>query len=287
MSWPWSSEFKILKKEELAPGIKRIVVYAPLIAQKAKVGQFVILRVDEYGERFPLTLVDWNPDEGTITLIFQEVGVSTKKLGALKVGDRILDLVGPLGNPSEIRRYGETVVIGGGVGTALMYPQVLALKDAGNKVTSIIGARTASLLLLVDEISKLSDELYISTDDGSMGIKGFTSDVLKRLLESGRHFDYVFAVGPVLMMRAVAEVTRPYRIKTVVSLNPIMIDGTGMCGGCRVRVGEATKFACVEGPEFDAHQVDFTELIRRLRAYREEETKAVCMLEKKMKERRG
>jgi len=287
MSWPWSSEFKILKKEELAPGIKRIVVYAPLIAQKAKVGQFVILRVDEYGERFPLTLVDWNPDEGTITLIFQEVGVSTKKLGALKVGDRILDLVGPLGNPSEIRRYGETVVIGGGVGTALMYPQVLALKDAGNKVTSIIGARTASLLLLVDEISKLSDELYISTDDGSMGIKGFTSDVLKRLLEGGRHFDYIFAVGPVLMMRAVAEVTRPYRIKTVVSLNPIMIDGTGMCGGCRVRVGEATKFACVEGPEFDAHQVDFTELIRRLRAYREEETKAVCMLEKKMKERRG
>lgn len=287
MSWPWSSEFKILKKEELAPGIKRIVVYAPLIAQKAKVGQFVILRVDEYGERFPLTLVDWNPDEGTITLIFQEVGVSTKKLGALKVGDRILDLVGPLGNPSEIRRYGETVVIGGGVGTALMYPQVLALKDAGNKVTSIIGARTASLLLLVDEISKLSDELYISTDDGSMGIKGFTSDVLKRLLESGRHFDYVFAVGPVLMMRAVAEVTRPYRIKTVVSLNPIMIDGTGMCGGCRVRVGEATKFACVEGPEFDAHQVDFTELIRRLRAYREEEIKAVCMLEEKMKERRG
>jgi ferredoxin--NADP+ reductase len=287
MSWPWSSEFKILKKEELAPGIKRIVVYAPLIAQKAKVGQFVILRVDEYGERFPLTLVDWNPDEGTITLIFQEVGVSTKKLGALKVGDRILDLVGPLGNPSEIRRYGETVVIGGGVGTALMYPQVLALKDAGNKVTSIIGARTAGLLLLVDEISKLSDELYISTDDGSMGIEGFTSDVLKRLLEGGRRFDYVFAVGPVLMMRAVAEVTRPYKIKTLVSLNPIMIDGTGMCGGCRVRVGGATKFACVEGPEFDAHQVDFTELIRRLRAYREEETKAVCMLEEKMKERRG
>ena len=284
MSWPWPSEFRILEKDELAPGIKRIVVYAPLIAQKAKVGQFVIIRVDEYGERFPLTLVDWSPEEGTITLIFQEVGVSTKKLGALKVGDRILDMVGPLGNPSRIRRYGEVAVIGGGVGTALMYPQVLALKEAGNKVTSIIGARTSSLLLLVNEISKVSDELYISTDDGSMGVRGFTSDVLKALLEEGRRFDYVFAVGPVLMMKAVADVTRPYKIRTFVSLNPIMIDGTGMCGGCRVRVGGETRFACVDGPEFDAHQVDFTELLRRLRTYRKEEEEAARIFDEKMKE---
>jgi len=283
MSWPWTSEFKILEKEELAPGIKRIKLHAPLVAYKARVGQFVILRVDEKGERFPLTLVDWDRDEGWITLIFQEVGVSTRKLGALNVGEKVLDVVGPLGNPSEIRKYGNVAVIGGGVGTALMYPQVLALKKAGNKVTSIIGARTASLLLLVDEISKLSDELYISTDDGSKGIKGFTSDVLKSLLEEGRRFDYVFAVGPVLMMRAIAEVTRPYKIKTVVSLNPIMIDGTGMCGGCRVRVGGETKFACVDGPEFDAHEVDFSELIARLRAYRREEELAAKLLEERMR----
>lgn len=283
MAWPWPSEFKILKKEELAPGIKRIKVYAPLVAYKAKVGQFVILRVDERGERFPLTLVDWDTNKGSITLIFQEVGVSTRKLGSLNVGDRILDIVGPLGNPSEIRRYGDVAVVGGGVGTALMYPQVSALKDAGNKVTSIIGARTADLLLLVDEISKISDELYISTDDGSRGVKGFTSDVLKSLLEGGRRFDYVFAVGPVLMMRAIAEVTRPYKIKTVVSLNPIMIDGTGMCGGCRVRVGEETRFACVDGPEFDAHEVDFRELISRLRAYRREEELAARLLGGRLK----
>ena len=275
--------FRILEMEEIAPKIKRVTISAPLVAKKAKVGQFVILRVDEFGERFPLTLVNWNPEKGSITLIFQEVGVSTMKLGSLKVGDYILDVVGPLGNPSEIRRYGEVAVIGGGVGTALIYPQVKALKDAGNRVTSIIGARTESLLLLIDEISKLSDEIYISTDDGSRGFKGFTSDVLKRLLEGGRRFDYVFAVGPVPMMKAVAEVTRPYGIKTVVSLNPIMIDGTGMCGGCRVTVGGVTKFACVDGPEFDAHEVDFSELMRRLNAYRDKEMMAIQLFEKRRK----
>jgi len=278
-----SCRFRVITKERLAPGIKRMVISAPLIAKKAKVGQFVIIRVDEYGERFPLTLVDWNVEKGMVTLIFQEVGVSTKKLGMLQVGDCIKDVFGPLGNPSEIRRYGDVAVVGGGVGTALMYPQVKALKEAGNKVTSILGARTAELLLLERELRELSDELYVSTDDGSKGYKGFTSDVLKSLLEQGRKFDYVFAVGPTPMMRAIAEVTRPYGIKTVVSLNPIMVDGTGMCGTCRVTVGGETKFACVDGPEFDAHEVDFRELMNRLRTYLDEEKRALCALENKIR----
>jgi len=272
--------FQVLEKETLAPGIKRMVISAPLIAEKAKVGQFVILRVDEYGERFPLTLVEWDEEKGTITVIFQEVGVSTKKLGSLKVGDKIRDIVGPLGNPSEIRYYGDVAVVGGGVGTALVYPQAKALKEAGNRVTTILGARTAELLLLERELAEISDELYISTDDGTKGFKGFTSDVLKMLLEEGRRFDYVFAVGPAPMLRAVAEVTRPYKIKTVASLNPIMVDGTGMCGACRVTVGGEVKFACVDGPEFDAHQVDFRELMNRLHAYIDKEEEALKHLEK-------
>jgi len=266
-----AKKFMVLSKEELAPQIKRIVVSAPLIAKKAKAGQFVILRVDERGERFPLTLVDWNPDKGTITLIFQEVGVSTRKLGKINSGDYIEDIVGPLGNPTEIDKYGHVAVVGGGVGTALIYPWVRSLKKAGNHITTIIGARSANLLLLEKELSELSDEIYISTDDGTKGVKGFTSDVLKSLLEKGKKFNLVMAAGPVPMMRAIAEVTRPYGIKTIVSLNPIMVDGTGMCGGCRVTVGGETKFACVDGPEFDAHKVDFRELMNRLRTYQEEE----------------
>ncbi|MBS7656886.1 MAG: sulfide/dihydroorotate dehydrogenase-like FAD/NAD-binding protein [Candidatus Bathyarchaeia archaeon] len=269
-----AQKFRILKKDALAPGIKRIVVSAPLIARKAQAGQFVILRIDERGERFPLTLVDWNPEEGSIVLIFQEVGASTRKLGSLEVGDYVEDIVGPLGNPTEVEKFGEVAVVGGGVGTALIYPWVRVLKAAGNRVVTILGARNASLLLLEDELRKISDELHISTDDGSKGFKGFTADVLKSLLEKGKKFNLVMAAGPVPMMRAVAEVTRPYNIKTVVSLNPIMVDGTGMCGGCRVSVGGETKFACVDGPEFDAHQVDFRELTNRLRTYIEEETKA-------------
>jgi ferredoxin--NADP+ reductase len=266
--------FKILSKEELAPEIKCLVISAPLIARKTKAGQFTVLRVDELGERIPLTLVDWNADEGTITLIFQEVGVSTRKLGKLQVGDHIADIVGPLGNPTTIERCGEAVVIGGGVGTALIYPWARALKKAGNRVVSVLGARTANLLLLEEEILRCSDELYVSTDDGSRGVQGFTSDVLRNLLKEGRRFDWVMAAGPVPMMSAVAEVTRPYNVKTVVSLNPIMVDGTGMCGGCRVTVGGETKFACVDGPEFNAHKVDFPELMNRLRTYSEEETRA-------------
>ena len=267
--------FEIVDMKELAPNIKRVVIRAPLIANKAKAGQFVILRVDEYGERFPLTIFDWNKSEGLITLIFQEVGVSTRKLGMLKAGDYVMDIVGPLGNPTEIKNYGIVAVIGGGVGTALTYTWVRALKAHDNYVVTILGARTENLLLLEDELRRLSDEVYISTDDGSKGFKGFTSELLKKLLEEGRRFDLVMAVGPVPMMRAVAEVTRPYGIKTIVSLNPIMVDGTGMCGACRVKVGGEIKFACVDGPEFDAHQIDFNQLMNRLRFYRDEEMKAL------------
>ncbi|MEM2111123.1 MAG: sulfide/dihydroorotate dehydrogenase-like FAD/NAD-binding protein [Candidatus Bathyarchaeia archaeon] len=270
-----AQKFKILNKEELAPNVKRIIVSAPLIAKKAQAGQFVILRVDEQGERFPLTLVDWDREKGTITLIFQEVGVSTNKLGKLKFGDYIEDMVGPLGNSTEIENYGEVAVIGGGVGTALIYPWVKALKEAGNRITTILGARTANLLLLEEELSRLSDEIRISTDDGSKGFKGFTADVLRNLLAEGRKFNLVMAAGPVLMMKAIADVTKSYGIKTIVSLNPIMVDGTGMCGGCRVTVGGKTKFACVDGPDFDAHEVDFRELANRLRTYQEEECKAL------------
>jgi len=280
-------EFEILQKEVLAPGIKRFIISASLIAEKAKVGQFIIVRVDERGERFPLTLVDWNPVEGSVTVVVQEVGVSTKKLGRLEVGHRILDIVGPLGNPAEIKKYGETVVVGGGVGGALAYPRIKALKGAGNRVISIIGAKTKDLLILEKEIEEISDELYVSTDDGSKGYRGFVSDVLKNLLSQGRKVDFVFAVGPALMMRSVAEVTRPHGIETVVSLNPIMIDGTGMCGGCRVMVGGETKFTCVDGPEFDAHSVDFTELIARQQIYLEEENRAVCTLEEGLKDLGG
>ena len=268
-------KFKIISIEELAPDIKRIIIHAPLIASKAQAGQFVILRIDEYGERFPLTLVDWKPADGLITLIFQEVGVSTRKLGGLKAGDYIMDIVGPLGNPTEINKYGTVAVIGGGVGTALIYPWIRALKSYGNRIVTILGARTKNLLLLENDLQELSDEIYISTDDGSKGFKGFTSDVLKKLLTEGRRFDLVMAAGPVPMMRAVAEVTRPYGIKTIVSLNPIMVDGTGMCGACRVKVGGEIKFACVDGPEFDAHKVDFNQLMNRLRFYRKEEAEAV------------
>jgi len=271
-----AKKFRILKKDVLTPGVKRLVISAPLIAKKAQAGQFVILRIDEYGERFPLTLVDWNPDEGSIVLILQEVGASTRKLGNLRVGDYIEDIVGPLGTPTESENYGKVAVIGGGVGTALIYPWVKTLKRAGNYLLTILGARNVSLLLLEEELRTLSDEIYISTDDGTKGFKGFTVDILKRLLEEGRKFDRVMAAGPVPMMHAVAEVTRPYKIKTVVSLNPIMVDGTGMCGACRVSVGKETKFACVDGPEFDAHQVDFRELACRLRTYLEEEAKAAA-----------
>ena len=262
---------KILVKKELAPKIKLLEVEAPEIASKAQAGQFVILRLDEAGERFPLTIVDWNKSRGTITIIFLEVGVSSEKLGLLKEGDSIMDIVGPLGKPSNIEKYPLICVVGGGVGTAAAYPIARAFKQAGSKVISIIGAKTANLLILEDKMTAVSDELYISTDDGSKGQKGFVSDALKNLVDKGYNFNVVYAIGPTVMMRAVAETTRPYKIKTIVSLNPIMVDGMGMCGACRVTVGGCTKFGCVDGPDFDAHQVDFNELIKRQRAYCPEE----------------
>jgi len=266
---------KILIKRELAPKIKLLEVEAPEVAAKAQAGQFVILRLDENGERFPLTLVDWNKSVGTITLIFLEVGVSTEKLGRLKVGDSILDVCGPLGSPSRIENNCLVCVVGGGVGTAAAYPIAKAFKKAGSKVISIVGAKTANMLILEDEMAKVSDELYVSTDDGTKGQKGFVSDALKRLIDKGYNFDVVYAIGPTVMMRAVAETTRPFKIKTIASLNPIMVDGMGMCGACRVTVGGSTRFACVDGPDFDAHQVDFGELIKRQMCYCPEEKSAL------------
>ncbi|MEM2374958.1 MAG: sulfide/dihydroorotate dehydrogenase-like FAD/NAD-binding protein [Candidatus Bathyarchaeia archaeon] len=271
--------YRIVERREAASSIKLLKVLAPEISKKAQPGQFVILRVDDKGERIPLTLADWDTKEGTITLVFLEVGVSTKKLGELREGDAILDVLGPLGNPTEVRNYGSVCIVGGGVGIAAAYPVTRALKAAGNKVTSIIGARTSKLLIFEEEMRRFSDELYVSTDDGTKGYKGFVSDILRSLLQKGCTFNMVYAVGPAVMMRAIADVTRPYKIKTIVSLNPIMVDGMGMCGACRVTVGGKTMFACVNGPEFDAHEVDFTELIRRQTAFLQEERMALELWE--------
>jgi ferredoxin--NADP+ reductase len=261
---------KIVTKQELAPRVKMIKVYAPEIAEKAKPGQFTIIVVDEKSERLPLTLAAWENSSGTITLIFQEIGFSTRKLGKLHIEDKILSITGPLGKPSNLRNYGRVAVVCGGVGTAAAYPIAKALKAAGNKVTSIIGAKTKEMLILEAEMERVSNEFYVSTDDGSKGYKGFVSDVLKTLIEQNG-FDVVYAIGPPLMMHATAEVTRPYGIRTKVSLNSIMVCGMGMCGSCRVSVGGKTRFVCVEGPEFDAHKVNFKELMQRLKIYSAEE----------------
>lgn len=250
-------------------------VEAPRIARKAKAGQFFILRIDEQGERIPLTLADWDAERGTITMIFQVVGVSTAKLGELQEGDVLLDCVGPLGLPSEIDPYGTVVCVGGGIGVAPIYPVARAHKEAGNRVISIMGARTRELLFWESKLGSVSDELLVTTDDGSYQRKGFVTDVLKEQIESGQTIDRVVAIGPVVMMRAVSHLTRDYGIKTIVSLNPIMMDGTGMCGACRVSVGGQTKFACVDGPEFDGHQVDFEGLMKRQRMYLDQEREAM------------
>jgi ferredoxin--NADP+ reductase len=260
--------FKITNTETLAPDIQRITVTAPKIAKKRKPGQFVILRLDEHGERFPLTIYDVDPDAGTITLVVQGIGKSTKQLNQMKAGESIRDVAGPLGIPSEIEKYGTVAVLGGGVGTAVAYPSAKALKDAGNYVISIVGCRSKDLVILEDEVASISDEPYVTTDDGSYGFHGFCTQKLQELIDNGTQIDLVLAVGPLPMMQAVAEVTRPYKIKTVVSLNPIMVDGTGMCGGCRATVGGKTVFVCVDGPEFDAHQVDFKELMNRNQSYK-------------------
>lgn len=255
----------------LAQDIKLLEIEAPRIAAKREAGQFVIVRVHEHGERIPLTIADSNAVSGTITLIVQGVGKTTKLINMLAAGDALLDVVGPLGKPSDIRKFGIVVVIGGGVGTAIAFPTAVALKQAGNRVLSIVGARTKELLILEPEMRATSDELFLMTDDGSYGEHGFVTDKLKQLIAGGPSIDHVLAIGPIPMMQAVAEVTRPHAIPTIVSLNPIMVDGTGMCGGCRVLVGGESRFACVDGPEFDAHTVDFRVLAQRNQLYRPHE----------------
>jgi ferredoxin--NADP+ reductase len=266
--------YKIVRKENLGSSVVQFDVEAPKIAAKAKSGQFIIVRLDEQSERIPLTIADYDREAGTITMIFQAVGFSTNALKTLEVGDSILDVVGPLGTASEIENYGTVVCIGGGVGIAPVYPIARDLKEAGNKVISVIGARNEDLLFWKDKMAAISDELLIATDDGSAGIKGFVTDVLKSVMDR-ENVDRVWAIGPMVMMKAVANTTRPSGVKTIVSLNPIMVDGTGMCGGCRVQIGTETKFACVDGPEFDGHLVDFDLAMRRSSVYKTEELQAV------------
>ena len=268
--------FPIVEARTLAPDIRQLTLFAPRIARRQKPGQFVIVRVHERGERIPLTIAAADPLEGHITIIVQAVGKTTALLNLLRAGDALLDVVGPLGKPSEMENFGTAVVIGGGVGTAIAFPTAKALKQAGNHVIFILGARNKELLLLEDEIRASTDELIVMTDDGSYGAKGFVTDALKKLLDDGLKIDHVLAIGPIPMMKAVANVTRPLMIKTVVSLNSIMVDGTGMCGGCRVGIDGDSQFACVDGPEFDAHQVDFDLLTRRNRAYRELEVSSMA-----------
>jgi ferredoxin--NADP+ reductase len=259
--------FRIVEAEFLAPQIKRFVIEAPRIARKRQAGQFVIVRVHAHGERIPLTIADGDPDRGTITLIVQGIGKTTKLLNMLGAGEAVLDLVGPLGKPSEVRLFGTVVVIGGGVGAAIAYPTAKAMHEAGNQVISILGGRSKDLVILEKEIRAISNEIFITTDDGSYGRKGLVIEPLKELIAAGRRPDLVLAIGPPRMMQAVAEVTRSHKIPTVVSLNSLMVDGTGMCGGCRIITTEGAKFACVDGPEFDAHTVDFDILVQRNRMY--------------------
>ena len=266
--------YEIVSKKDLTPTIKQFEIMAPEVARKAKPGQFVVLRIDEKGERVPLTIQDWSTKRGTVTIVVLEAGKTTKQLNSLKAGDSLLNFIGPLGKPTEIEKYGAVVCVGGGVGTASIYPIARAMKEAGNKVITIIGARTKELLIFEKDLEGFSDELHVATDDGSKGHHGFVSDVLRKIIAS-RRIDRIVAIGPVLMMKVVADLTRPSGIKTIVSLNPIMVDGTGMCGCCRVEVGGETKFACVDGPEFDAHQVNFDILLARNKRYLKEEKLAM------------
>ena len=266
--------FKIVKKEVLSAMIKSFEIEAKDIAKNVKPGQFIVIRINEKGERFPLTVAGTDLKKGTIKIIFQEVGKSTIYLGTLKEGDYIRDIVGPLGQPTEIKTFGTVVAIAGGVGTAELLPVISALLKAGNKVITIVGARNKSLLLMQKELKANSSELLIATDDGSYGIKGFVTTVLADVVKKEK-VNVVYAIGPVPMMKAVSNMTNEYNLKTLVSLNPIMVDGTGMCGACRVSVNKQIKFACVDGPEFDGHQVDWDERTNRLRAFKENEKLAL------------
>ncbi len=263
--------YKIVRKKELNPTVTLMDIEAPFVARKAKAGQFIIFRVDEKGERVPLTVAGCDREKGTVTIIFQKVGFSTNALGALGEGDYIQDFVGPLGRPTDVENKKRVCVVGGGVGCAIALPAARAFKEAGAEVDVIIGFRTRDLVILEEEFREASHNLYLMTDDGSYGEKGFGTVKLQALLESGREYDEVLAIGPVPMMKFVCKTTEPFGVKTIVSLNPIMVDGTGMCGGCRVTVDGKTKFACVDGPEFDGHKVDFAELMSRNGIYRDRE----------------
>jgi len=263
--------FEIADRKRLVPGVVSLTVRAPDIARTHRPGQFVILRIDEVGERIPLTVADKDVESGTITLIFHEVGRTTYQLARMSPGSAILDLAGPLGQPTEICNFGTTVSIGGGIGIPLLYPITKAFRKTGNYVISILGARTKDLLVMEKEMSAISHMTKICTDDGSYGIHGFVTGELKRMLEAGERIDRVMGVGPVPMMKALCELTRPYGVKTIVSLNPIMVDGTGMCGACRCEIAGKTVYACVDGPEFDGHQVNFDLLAKRLNMYKGQE----------------
>ncbi len=276
--------FKIIKTSPLAADIQKIIIEAPKIPPKHKPGQFLILRLDEFGERIPLTIFSSDPETGTVTVIVQGIGKTSKTLNKMQAGQYIKDVAGPLGIPSKVEKVGTVVVMGGGLGTAVAYPTAKALKDAGNYIISIIGYRTYNLVMLEGEMMAMSDECYITTDDGSYGINGYCTAKLHDLIETGTKIDLVHTAGPLPMMRATANVTRPYNIHTVASLNPIMVDGTGMCGGCRVTVDGKIAFVCVDGPEFDAHKVDFDNLMKRNQAYQKFEKSVdidhTCNLEK-------
>ena len=263
--------YKILFKQDLTFNTHLFKVAAPNVAKKAQPGQFVVVRIDERGERIPLTIADWDEDEGSVTIVFMEVGTTTARLALLEAGDSIADFVGPLGLPAHIENFGTVVCVAGGVGAAPIAPIARALKKEGNKIFSILGARSKDLLFWEDELRSVSDQLIVTTDDGSYGRKGVVTEPLKELLESGDKVDRVIAIGPSIMMKFCAKTTEPFGVKTIVSLNPIMVDGTGMCGCCRVSVGGVTKFTCVDGPDFDGHQVDWDLLFARQRIYLDEE----------------
>ncbi|HHX04457.1 MAG TPA: sulfide/dihydroorotate dehydrogenase-like FAD/NAD-binding protein [Tissierellia bacterium] len=263
--------YKIARKQVLNDNVTRMSIVAPLVASKGKPGQFIIFRVDEFGERIPLTIAGTNKEDGTVDIIFQTVGKATRMLSQKEEGEEILDFVGPLGKPSELEGAKRACVIGGGVGTAIAYPSAVALHEQGTKVDVIVGFRNKDIVILEEDFGKVADNLYMMTDDGSYGEHGFVTKKLEDLLEAGEEYDLVIAIGPVPMMKAVVDLTRPKGIRTLVSLNPIMVDGTGMCGGCRVLIGGKSKFACVDGPEFDGFEVDFEDLTRRNRSYVDEE----------------
>ena len=266
--------FQIVRKKELNSAVTLMDIHAPFIAKKAKAGQFIIFRIDEQGERVPLTIAGYDREKGTVTIIFQKVGFATKALGSLNEGDYIRDFVGPLGKPTHTEGIKRVCVVGGGVGCAIALPSAAAFKEAGAEVTVIVGFRSKDIVILEDEFKAVADNLIMMTDDGTYGRHGLVTQPLQEMLEAGETFDEVLAIGPVPMMKFVCKTTEPFGVKTMVSLNPIMIDGTGMCGGCRVTVGGEVKFACVDGPDFDGHKVDFDEVIARNATYKEHEAKA-------------